>query len=252
VTAGTPVAFLSDDAMLAGTHAVAGIESHIYAAYYGYMTVVPGTGQVTGVSVIPRLYEDPDYVDNRASACLWGLATSAQGVGLLLDEGSVAVLDGTVLTVRGATPAVVVDARVSPWVDFPSWRDPGKTHPRQNAALVDARLHIIRSDGALNLGPATDATLDPSIPPRGFRLDPAYPNPFNGTTQLTAHFERQVHATLTIVDLQGRAVGRLLDRSVDPGFITIRWDARGFPSGVYFAWLQVADQQDVTRIALVR
>ena len=75
--------------------------------------------------------------------------------------------------------------------------------------------------------------------PTDFVLEGNYPNPFNPATEIAYALPQQVHVTLTVYDVSGREVRRLVDTAQAPGRYRVRWDgedARGQPvrSGVYF------------------
>lgn len=70
--------------------------------------------------------------------------------------------------------------------------------------------------------------------PFEFRLDAAYPNPFNPITTLGYTLPVSGQARLEIFDSVGRRVAVLVDSDQLPGTHTVRWDASGQASGVYF------------------
>ncbi len=79
---------------------------------------------------------------------------------------------------------------------------------------------------------------DPTVP-TDFALEGNYPNPFNPATEIAYALPQQVHVTLTVYDVSGREVRRLVDTAQAPGRYRVRWDgknARGHSvrSGVYF------------------
>ena len=82
-------------------------------------------------------------------------------------------------------------------------------------------------------------------PPPDFILKTAYPNPFRTTTtisfQVAVSSAHQVQ--LSIYDMQGRLVTRLIDGTLRPGAHQVTWDGRGaqgtpVSSGVYLSRLQ--------------
>lgn len=151
VAAGIPSLFLSNDAILAADTGANKLEFHIYGAYYGYLTLSRGIGLLKGATVIPRLYENADYIDNRASGLFWSLAKGHSSFGILLDVGSHISIDNATLRPYGLTPAMVIDAREVNIVDFPTWKDPGKANPRQNAAIIGTKIHVLRPNDSLDL-----------------------------------------------------------------------------------------------------
>jgi cyanophycinase len=248
------VVFLSDDVMLAGETGIGQMYRSIYGAYYGYLTLVKGLAVVKGMQIVPRLFENSDYTDNRMSAVFWAMGKSSLPVGVMVDVGAHVVLQGSQLRAYGSTPVTVVDARLARWVDFPTWRDPGKTNPRQNAALVDARLHVVRSGSALGLGSISLVT-EPrqgNGVPAGFDLRQNYPNPFNGVTNFELRIATGELVSLKVFDILGREVATLANGRMQAGIYRIQWDAGSAPSGVYFARLQAGKLVQSRRLLLLK
>lgn len=88
----------------------------------------------------------------------------------------------------------------------------------------------------------------------------AYPNPFNSSTAFSFTLRpKDGHraVSLSVYDVQGRQVRRLVDEPLPPGNFTVRWDGTmedGSPaaSGVYFARLRTGDAVSTTGVTLVR
>jgi flagellar hook assembly protein FlgD len=64
-------------------------------------------------------------------------------------------------------------------------------------------------------------------------------------------------ATLAIHDASGRRIATLIDREVDAGWTTVRWDGRDEAgrrqaSGVYFASVKTETGREVQKITLVK
>lgn len=109
-------------------------------------------------------------------------------------------------------------------------------------------LHRIR-------GPAT---VPDSLTGQPLRLS-ASPNPFKTSMNLAFQLERPAIVTLTILDVSGRIVRRLVNdaMSLDSGELRIAWDGaddhgRSVPTGLYLARLQVAGQQATVRVLRIR
>jgi len=67
-----------------------------------------------------------------------------------------------------------------------------------------------------------------------------YPNPFNPSTVIFFSLPESDHARLTIYDILGNLVTRLIDRVLPSGKYSVAWDATSFPSGAYFYRLETS------------
>jgi hypothetical protein len=78
--------------------------------------------------------------------------------------------------------------------------------------------------------------------PAAFALHPNYPNPFNPQTNIRFDVPQTAWIRMSIHDIRGREVIRLVDGVLPPGSYTENWHGRSqadrpVPSGVYFARL---------------
>ena len=82
-----------------------------------------------------------------------------------------------------------------------------------------------------------------SIPtiPNDIRLLPAYPNPFNPTTNISFVMENESNIKLSIFDIRGREVDVLVNGLTGQGEHSVVWDATDYSSGIYY--VQIISQQ---------
>lgn len=93
--------------------------------------------------------------------------------------------------------------------------------------------------------------------PTDFALEGNYPNPFNPATEIVYALPQQVHVTLTVYDVSGREVRRLVNASQAPGRYRVRWDGKdaqgqSVRSGVYFYRLATDVWQKTQSMALLK
>ncbi len=93
--------------------------------------------------------------------------------------------------------------------------------------------------------------------PRGFALDPNYPNPFNSSTTIGYRLDKAGKVQLEIYDLQGQKVKTLVDRNEGPGFYRLEWDGTntgGYPvaTGVYLVRLLSQEAVEVHKMLLLK
>ncbi len=83
-------------------------------------------------------------------------------------------------------------------------------------------------------------------------LENNYPNPFNPTTEIRYQIPKVSHVTLKVFDILGREVATLVNEQKSPGTYTVRWDASGVASGIYFYRMQAGMFVETKKMLLVR
>lgn len=79
-----------------------------------------------------------------------------------------------------------------------------------------------------------------------------YPNPFNPTTLITFRLPVDSRVTLGIYDGLGREVALPMDKEIQAGYYSLRWDAAGLPSGVYFYRLMAKDVVETKKLTVLK
>ncbi len=95
------------------------------------------------------------------------------------------------------------------------------------------------------------------MPALALALGQNYPNPFNPVTTITFTLPTEMHATLSIYNLEGKRVKILVDEPLTEGFKEYIWDARdanGNPvsSGVYLYRLKAGSRTLTKKMILLR
>lgn len=99
---------------------------------------------------------------------------------------------------------------------------------------------------------------DPEIPPLTTGLKRSYPNPFNPATTILFSLARPMMATVTVYDIAGRRVRRLIEGSfMEAGEHRVIWDGRNdggraTASGIYFCRLTTRERESAIKIVLMR
>jgi hypothetical protein len=88
---------------------------------------------------------------------------------------------------------------------------------------------VIRADAIIlrEISPLTDVAYEvlPEIPNR-FNLSQNFPNPFNPTTQIKFDLPKAATVELSVYDILGREVRRLVNERYNAGSYTVTWDGR--------------------------
>jgi bacillolysin len=74
--------------------------------------------------------------------------------------------------------------------------------------------------------------------PVAYALHQNYPNPFNPQTEIQFDLAQRGHAVLSVYNLAGQEVARLIDATLPPGTHRVSFNAAKLPSGIYFYRLQ--------------
>jgi hypothetical protein len=95
------------------------------------------------------------------------------------------------------------------------------------------------------------------IIPDVLTLSQNYPNPFNPTTSIEFGLPEASETNLTIFDVRGNEVSRLIDGSLSPGNYSLQWnslDGQGNPvaAGIYFARIQTSAGEQVIKMTLIK
>ena len=100
-----------------------------------------------------------------------------------------------------------------------------------------------------NLLPASVRT--PAIQAE-FRLDPAYPNPFNASTVIKYSLPAAGHVSLKVFDVLGREVATLINSTLEAGEHTYTFDAGNLASGIYFCQLNSGSNIRMVKFVLIK
>ena len=190
------------------------------------------------------------------------IITELDGMVELGDE-LVAYADGEVV---GATKIVDFEAPVvlSTWGSF---REYGVDLPGyENGDAIELRLWseneqtelLVISDlnanefGNSPLSAGTAIAYNKLAVPVEFTLNPAYPNPFNPTTNINFTLPELVKVKLEVYNINGQLVYTLMDARLDAGSHSVAWDGSNNSSGIYFVNIMAGEFVDTQKLMLVK
>jgi hypothetical protein len=168
---------------------------------------------------------------NKDVAAVLGPVAKGDTVRLVLTG---ALVDGTQLE---GTDVVTIVGRgcEAPLADADLPPDPST----EAVSIVDRSAEISLADA-------------PSIRSYVTRLGAATPNPFNPTTRIPFQLADESHAAITVYDVQGRLIARLVDDVLPAGEHSAVWNAGDRPSGVYFFRLQAGVVVETRKVILLK
>jgi photosystem II stability/assembly factor-like uncharacterized protein len=88
--------------------------------------------------------------------------------------------------------------------------------------------------------------------PAGFSLGRNYPNPFNPSTTISFTVPARMFVRLTVFDVMGREIARMVDGELPAGVHECRWNAAGRASGVYYYRLQAGERVETRTMMMVK
>lgn len=181
---------------------------------------------VRDLNANPAVFRDPDQ---DASALTYSAISSAP-------DKVTAALSGSRLSVVAADTGLATITVTA---------DDGRGGQAQTQFTITVEL-ITSVESATETGVVTD-----------FRLYQNYPNPFNPSTTIRFDIAVASEVRLTVYDLLGREVKRLVDERFEAGRYSVSWDGRNsdgqvVSSGIYFIHMRAGDFVRVNKTALVR
>jgi len=91
-----------------------------------------------------------------------------------------------------------------------------------------------------------------SMMPLEFGINSTFPNPFNGQVQIEYAITEAGRTSLTILDISGREIAKLVNNFKPEGNFAVNWDAHSLPSGLYFAKLDQNSRTTSKKLMLVK
>ncbi|NOS84167.1 MAG: T9SS type A sorting domain-containing protein, partial [Ignavibacteria bacterium] len=88
--------------------------------------------------------------------------------------------------------------------------------------------------------------------PERFELYQNYPNPFNPVTHFGFRIAEFGLVKLTVFDMLGKEVAKLVNQQLQPGSYEADWDASAFPSGVYYYKLESGNFTETKKMVLIK
>ncbi len=88
--------------------------------------------------------------------------------------------------------------------------------------------------------------------PDGFRLDAAYPNPFNPRTTIPYRLDASTDVRLNVFDMLGRRIATLVEGFQAAGEHEVVFDAASVPSGTYIVRLETAARSATRMVTLLK
>ncbi len=123
--------------------------------------------------------------------------------------------------------------------------------------VTEAAKELFRGAVAQGLASCPSSVIDlPAVATDGL-LEPAFPNPFNPSTQLSFSLDRGEEIRLSVYDSAGRLTAIVTEGFYGPGRHEMTWHGRDdsgrrVSSGIYFAQLKMGNRVETQKMALIK
>ena len=94
--------------------------------------------------------------------------------------------------------------------------------------------------------------IDVVISPMKFNMSPAYPNPFNPTTNMTLDVPEAGFVSVKVYNVAGQVVATLMNGNMDASNYNLAWDASNASSGMYFVKAEVSGETISQKLVLMK
>ncbi len=138
-----------------------------------------------------------------------------------------------------------VDARNNFWGSSLGPRH--SSNPGGTGTIISGRVKFV----PFLTAPITSVELDNSLP-EFYELYPNYPNPFNPTTTIEFDLPERSHVRLTVYDVLGREVKKLVDEEMNAGKYKINFEASDLSSGIYFYVINTDKYNSIKKMILIK
>jgi hypothetical protein len=121
------------------------------------------------------------------------------------------------------------------------------------ACVVNATNNFQVSGLSVQVTPSSpmDVRIGDELPSR-YALAQNYPNPFNPATTIRYSLPTNGWTTLKVYNLLGQEVATLVNELRPAGTYEARWDAAGFPSGIYFYQIHSGTFVETKKLTLMK
>ena len=155
---------------------------------------------------------------------------------------------GDISVTINSSEQIILDAKIS----LIRFRQPLYSFSQQTQVDAGEGLHeYMKTELRWSNSEPTSNDEDP-LATKGFKLAPAFPNPFNPATNIQYTIEQAGEVSIKVYDLLGREVAELIDGRQAAGSYTIKFNAEGLSSGIYYGRMSAGNFTATRSISLVK
>jgi len=217
-------------------------------AWYGRLGITSGDSAIPQSVVIPKIWNNNDYYENRIIGGMYGVATHPGYVAIYLDNNC---------TVSISSEGILTTDKIVYILDTYSMTHVGFKQPvnSNHPGMIGAKMHFLGENDCYNLVEhKVVSAINPDEKTTSFifRLFKNYPNPFNSSTVFSYKLSRYCKVKFQIINLGGKIIKILVNEYQQPGYYFIVWNADEISSGIYFYQLNAERFTKVRKCILLR
>ena len=218
---------------------------------------------LTGINAFSHWTAAPSGTESALSIALLGFTgkSSEQGIRLSWSTASETQNQGFIIEKRIKGDENWL--RIADYLNKTGLLGHGTTSENHSYAFCDRdivpgmtyeyRLADVDHSGTVTWHPVLEVPVpEGSMDDLEFSLKSIYPNPFNPSTKIRLHYAEACNSTVSVYNVHGELVERLVDGYMDAGRYDLSWNAGHLPSGVYVVKMVVGDFFESKKVVLMK
>ncbi len=219
-----------------GSYVIGNLFSNQAAVFYGNLTQREGDNIVPNAIIMPKIWNDRDYFENRLGGAQWGVASHPHFAAIIIDDdNTININENGILTTDN-----IVHILDTYGIQYSGLNSRGCQIP----GILGAKLHFLTKDTPYDLKnhqPIVSAVEKKSMRSmeQNFKLFQNYPNPFNNQTKIRFFLNRNAVVHVIVCNQNGEHISTLFEGELSAGNHTFFWQGKNqsgtaVASGVYF------------------
>ena len=231
-----------------GEYTITNLTSNELNAWNGNLIQGTGMGIIPNSIVIPKIYNDNTYDENRWIGGMWLCTLHPHFSAIYLDNTCTAHINSSgILTSNKLT--YVLDTYSA------TYAGTNGTRNTSYCGIIGVKLHFLSIGDQydlLNHQSPLSQIIEENQKLDEFNLHQNYPNPFNPSTIIGFNLPKPNKVKIEIFNLIGQRIKLLMEETMSTGNHEVEFIAGNIPSGVYFYKIQAGNFSQVKKMILLQ
>jgi cyanophycinase len=238
----------NESAINLGEHTITNLTSGELTAWNGNLAQGIGLGIVPNSIIIPKIYNDYTYDENRWVGGMWICTIHPHFTAIYLDNACTVNISAVGMLSSNKL-VYILDTYPATFAGI------NGTRSTNHCGIIGAKLHFLSIGDQYDLlnhqSLVTSIIEDNPIINR-FKLEQNYPNPFNPSTKIMYDLPKSGKVKIEVFNLLGQKIKSLLNKTMPAGSHQVEFTAYDLPSGVYLYRIEAGNFQQVKKMVLLR